>query len=113
MGIVLLSVVALLVAPAAATARDAPEPLRVVIVPGLELDDLQAFVSRGAVGLLVPAAGPRTSRAQALAALERPLHSTVRTQALYMIERRGFRPGEFGECHAACLAEVPGAVTVQ
>jgi hypothetical protein len=68
---VLLAVVASLVAPAAATVRDAREPLRVVVVPGLELRDLQPLVSRGAVGLLVPGAGPRTSRAQALAALER------------------------------------------
>jgi len=44
---------------------------RVVVVPGLELGDLEAFAHRGAVGLLVPDAGPQTSAARALAALER------------------------------------------
>jgi hypothetical protein len=52
-------------APAAAVER------RVVVVPGLELADLRALESQGAVGLLVPDAGPETSAARALAALER------------------------------------------
>jgi hypothetical protein len=45
--------------------------LRVVVVPGLELADLRPLSERGAVGLLVPDAGPDTSAARALAALER------------------------------------------
>ena len=44
---------------------------RVVVVPGLELGDLEAVSHRGAVGLLVPDAGPQTSAARSLAALER------------------------------------------
>ena len=45
--------------------------LRVVVVPGLELADLRPLSERGAVGLLVPDAGPETSASRALAALER------------------------------------------
>lgn len=45
--------------------------LRVVVVPGLEPADLRALSERGAVGLLVPDAGPETSGRRALAALER------------------------------------------
>jgi hypothetical protein len=44
---------------------------RVVVVPGLELSDLQDLQERGAVGLLVPGAGPETSADRAFAALER------------------------------------------
>ena len=44
---------------------------RVVVVPGLEAGDLAALTDRGAVGLLVPDAGPETSGARARAALER------------------------------------------
>ena len=44
---------------------------RVIVVPGLELADLRPLSERGAVGLLVPDAGPETSRERALAALER------------------------------------------
>ena len=44
---------------------------RVVIVPGLGLDDLALLEERGAVGLLVPGAGPETSAAAARAALVR------------------------------------------
>ena len=44
---------------------------RVVVVPGLELSDLQSLEERGAVGLLVPGAGPETSADRAFAALER------------------------------------------
>lgn len=47
------------------------ETFRVVVVPGLELADLRALESRGAVGLLVPAAGPTTSGLDARAALVR------------------------------------------
>ena len=45
--------------------------LRVVVVPDLEFADLEALSPRGAVGLLVPDAGPETSAGRALAALER------------------------------------------
>jgi hypothetical protein len=45
--------------------------LPVVVVRGLELADLQALSQEGAVGLLVPDAGPDTSASHALAALER------------------------------------------
>ena len=43
----------------------------VVVVPGLGLSDLEPLAERGAVGLLVPAAGPRASRRAAEAALVR------------------------------------------
>ena len=43
----------------------------VVVVPGLELDDLEPLARRGAVGLLVPAAGPRANERSAEAALVR------------------------------------------
>ena len=62
----LAALVALTSASPAATA-----PVPVVVVPGLELADLEQLQARGAVGLLVPAAGPRTSGAQARAALVR------------------------------------------
>jgi hypothetical protein len=58
------------VAAALAGPAEAAE-LRVVVVPGLELADLRPLSERGAVGLLVPDAGPETSRERALAALER------------------------------------------
>ena len=45
--------------------------LRVVVVPDLELADLEALSPRGAIGLLVPDAGPETSADRSLAALER------------------------------------------
>lgn len=41
------------------------------MVPGFELADLRLFEERGAVGLLVPGAGPETSRELALASLVR------------------------------------------
>jgi hypothetical protein len=44
---------------------------RVLVVPGLGLDDLATLEQRGAVGLLVPGAGPETSAAAARAALVR------------------------------------------
>jgi hypothetical protein len=58
-------VTAVLAAPAGAA------EFRVVVVPGLELADLEPLSKRGAVGLLVPDAGPDTSAARAIAALER------------------------------------------
>jgi hypothetical protein len=60
-----LALTALAAAPAQAA------ELRVVVVPELELADLAALSRAGAVGLLVPDAGPETSAARALAALER------------------------------------------
>ena len=60
-----LLVAACLAGPAGA------ETFRVVVVPGLGLADLRALEGRGAVGLLVPAAGPTTSGAGARAALVR------------------------------------------
>ena len=54
------------------TAADAQATaFRVVVVPGLGLDDLPALAERGAVGLLVPGSGPETSGAAARAALVR------------------------------------------
>ncbi len=47
------------------------QPLRVVVVDGLGLEDLQSVEDRGAVGLLVPGSGPQVSEAAALAGLER------------------------------------------
>lgn len=44
---------------------------RVVVDPSLRLDDLPRLAARGAVGLLVPGAGPETSEAAAEAALVR------------------------------------------
>ncbi len=59
-----------------APAQAEQPPLRVVVVEGLELKDLAGLERRGAVGLLVPGAGPRVSEAAALAGLER---GTVRS----------------------------------
>ena len=54
------------------TAADAQATaFRVVVVPGLGLDDLPALAERGAVGLLVPGSGPETSGTAARAALVR------------------------------------------
>ncbi|HEX7255281.1 MAG TPA: hypothetical protein VF236_05075 [Gaiellaceae bacterium] len=60
-----------LVAAAALPGLSSAQQLRVVVVPGLETGDLAALTDRGAVGLLVPDAGPETSGARARAALER------------------------------------------
>lgn len=58
-----------LTAVAAAPAEAAELP--VFVVPELEVADLEALSQQGAVGLLVPDAGPETSAARSLAALER------------------------------------------
>jgi hypothetical protein len=58
-----VALLAVLIAPGARAAE-----FRVVVVPQL---DLEAVANRGAVGLLVPGAGPETSRQQAQAALVR------------------------------------------
>src|SRR5205085_722943 len=48
------------------------QPIRVVVVPGMNLSDLQGLANRGAaVGLLVPEAGPRASEKQAFEAMIR------------------------------------------
>jgi hypothetical protein len=64
-------VVAAFVAAAALPGVAAAQQLRVVVVPGLETGDLVALTDRGAVGLFVPDAGPKTSAARSRAALER------------------------------------------
>src|ERR671925_1995836 len=56
---------------ATAAVPTASAELRVVVVPSLERGDLAALEARGAVGLLVPDAGPETSAARSRAALER------------------------------------------
>ena len=70
-----LSKAAVLVATAlallAGEARAETQAFRVLVVPGLELADLEALQQRAAVGLLVPGAGPRVSEEAALAGLER------------------------------------------
>ncbi|MDQ3778103.1 MAG: hypothetical protein M3310_04455, partial [Actinomycetota bacterium] len=63
-------VLLLFVAAAFPSGSDAAA-FRVVVVPALEEADLRAIADRGAVGLLVPDAGPETSAARARAALER------------------------------------------
>ena len=57
-------------AAAQRSAAPAPPELPVVAVEGLELADLEPLAGRGAVGLLVPGAGPETSEALARAAVE-------------------------------------------
>lgn len=64
-------VVAAFWAAAALPAVAAAQELRVVVVPGLEPGDLAALTDRGAIGLLVPDAGPETSAARSRAALVR------------------------------------------
>ena len=44
---------------------------KVVVVPGLTIGDLPQLASEGAVGLLVPNAGPRTGQAAAFAGMVR------------------------------------------
>ena len=64
-----LALAALLLALGAAPAGAHTREIPIVVVPGLELEDLRELESRGAVGLLVPANGPTTSAAQAEASL--------------------------------------------
>ena len=47
------------------------QSFRVVVVPGLTIGDLPQLASEGAVGLLVPNAGPRTSQGDAFAGMVR------------------------------------------
>jgi hypothetical protein len=65
--LVALLAVALAVGAGSARAAD----FSVVVVPGFELSDLQRLEGRGAVGLLVPGAGRRTSEKLASASLVR------------------------------------------
>jgi hypothetical protein len=67
----MLKILALGLVVAAAAAGPAAGAIPIVVVPDLEVGDLSVLAGRGAVGLLVPDAGPKTSRARALAALER------------------------------------------
>ncbi|HEY7563042.1 MAG TPA: hypothetical protein VH650_12785 [Gaiellaceae bacterium] len=60
-----LAFLALMAGPAQATSFE------VVVVPGLTLDDLEAVEDEGAVGLMNPGAGPKTSAALAEASLVR------------------------------------------
>jgi hypothetical protein len=67
-----LALAALILALGAAPAAAGTQELSIVVVPGLELEDLGELQAQGAaVGLLVPANGPTTSGAQARAALTR------------------------------------------
>ena len=68
---IVISVVLALWATAALPETATAQQLRVVVVPELTTGDLAALEDRGAVGLLVPDAGPKTSAARARAALER------------------------------------------
>ena len=45
------------------------QAFRVVVVQGLTIGDLPQLATEGAVGLLVPNAGPRTSQAAAFAGM--------------------------------------------
>jgi hypothetical protein len=69
--VVVFAVLAVVVPSAGAATQDTPARLPVVVVEGLELDDLERLAGRGAVGLLVPGAGPETSASLARAAVER------------------------------------------
>jgi hypothetical protein len=64
-----ISLALLAVWPGEAQAQEQAVP--VVVVRGLELEDLRALEARGAVGMLVPGAGPSTSAEAARAALVR------------------------------------------
>jgi hypothetical protein len=72
-----LLVVALVAVPTAAAGSESEfeghrqEMLTVVVVHGLSLHDLPALSQRGAVGLMVPSAGPRTSAGLAFAGIVR------------------------------------------
>jgi hypothetical protein len=71
LGRLLPCVAVLLVLGALAPHAGRAAELPVVIVRGLGLDDLERLHDRGAVGLLVPDAGPKTSEARARASLVR------------------------------------------
>jgi hypothetical protein len=66
-----LSLLALTAGQAQATAGRGSTDFEVVVVPGFTLADLERVENQGAVGLLVPGAGPETSSELARAALVR------------------------------------------
>ena len=68
-----MSVVLALAVAVGALVAQPPEarPLRVVAVPGLGLDSLESLARRGAVGLVVPGAGPTVSEEAAVRTLAR------------------------------------------
>ena len=96
----ILGVLAALALVVGGEARSQREQIPVVVVPGLELDDLEPLAKRGAVGLLVPAAGPRANARSAEAALVRgKLRNSLRGglpegSPLITIERRERPPLE-------------------
>lgn len=71
--IVVFAAALILAAPAGANdfQGHGKQVFRVVVVPGLSLAELPQLATRGAVGLLVPNAGPKTSQAQAFAGMVR------------------------------------------
>jgi hypothetical protein len=71
--IVVFAAALILAAPAGASDFQGhhQQVFRVVVVPGLSLGDLPQLATEGAVGLLVPNAGPKTSQAQAFAGMVR------------------------------------------
>jgi hypothetical protein len=71
--IVVFAAALILAAPAGANDFQGHQQqvFRVVVVPGLTLNDLPQLATEGAVGLLVPNAGPSTSRQQAFAGMVR------------------------------------------
>jgi hypothetical protein len=73
--LLLLTALVALVAALPSAAADRQE-LPIVVVTGLVLDNLSELASQGAVGILVPASGNKTSEEQARAALVR---GTVKT----------------------------------
>ncbi len=74
-----LALAALVLALGAGAAHAGTQQFRVVVVPDLSTAAFESLSARGAVGLLVPANGPRTSGPQALASLT---HGKVRNSFL-------------------------------
>ena len=77
-GVLLVSCAAALIATGAAGAGISSDfaghhrqVFKVVVVPGLTIGDLPQLATEGAVGLLVPNAGPRTGQAAAFAGMVR------------------------------------------
>jgi hypothetical protein len=69
--LLLLAALVALVAGVPAGAAREEQQIPIVVVSGLGLDDLGELASQGAVGILVPASGSKTSQEQARAALAR------------------------------------------
>jgi hypothetical protein len=67
----LIGLVVLAALASSAPAAAGPARTSVLAVPGLRLDELDRLAERGAVGLVVPDAGPRTSQARAFESLVR------------------------------------------